>query len=113
MRLNTSRKQLKRIKQMKLSQISSEPKLIEITLDDEATVKQYGEAVTFHTWDRQPMEVFTKLANITDKDVGTMLEVVKTLILDENAKPILHAKNMLPTGIMMTAIGKVTEILGK
>ena len=102
-----------RRKQMKLSQLSSEPKLIEITIDDKETVEQFGEAITFHTWDRQPMEVFTKLANITDKDVGEMLKVVKTLILDENAKPILTDKQMLPTGVLMKAIAKVTEILGK
>lgn len=98
---------------MKLSQISAEPILIEITIDDKETVKQFGEPVTFHTYDRQPIEVFTKLANITEKDIGTMIEVVKTLILDEKGTPILSNKNMLPTGILMKAIAKVTDILGK
>ena len=55
---------------MKLSQITAEPKLIEIALDDEATVKEYGEALTFHTWDRQPMEVFMRLANADQKNTG-------------------------------------------
>jgi hypothetical protein len=98
---------------MKLSQLKSEPVLIEITIDDKETIKQFGEALTFHTWDRQPMEVFTKLANITDKDTGMMLSIVKNLILDENAQPILDDKNMLPTSVLMKAIAKVTEILGK
>jgi hypothetical protein len=98
---------------MKLSQLTSEPKLIEIAIDDKDTVKEYGEAITFFTWDRQPMEVFMRLANVTEKDGSQIIDIVKTLILDENGKPILNDKNMLPTGVLMKAIAKVTESLGK
>jgi hypothetical protein len=98
---------------MKLSQITSEPKLIEIVLDDEDTVKQYGEAITFHTYDRQPMDIFMRLANVDQKNTGDLISIVKTLILDEEGKQILNDKNMLPTGILMRAIAKVTEQLGK
>lgn len=98
---------------MKLSDITSEPKLIEVTLDDSDTVKEYGEALTFHTWDRQPMEVFLRLANVDQKNTGDLISIVKTLILDEKGKQILNDKNMLPTGILMKAIAKVTEQLGK
>ncbi len=98
---------------MKLSQITSEPKLIEISLDDEATVKEFGEPLTFHTWDRQPMEVFMRLANVDQKNTGDLINIVKTLILDEKGKQILNDKNMLPTGVLMKAIAKVTEQLGK
>lgn len=98
---------------MKLSQITSEPQLIEISLDDKDIVKQYGEALTFYTWDRQPMDVFMRLANLDQKNTGELINVVKTLILDENGKPILTDKNMLPTGVLMKAIAKVTEQLGK
>ena len=48
---------------MKLSEITKKPQLIEVLIDDEETVKEFGEALTFHTWDRQPMDVFIKLAN--------------------------------------------------
>ena len=98
---------------MKLSQITSEPKLIEISLDDADTLKEFGEALTFHTWDRQPMEVFMRLANVDQKNTGDLINIMKTLILDEKGKPILNDKNMLPTGVLMKAIAKVTEQLGK
>lgn len=98
---------------MKLSQITAEPKLIEISLDDKDIVKQYGEPLTFYTWDRQPMDVFMRLANLTDKNTGELVTVVKTLILDEDGKPILNDKNMLPTNVLLKAIAKVTEQLGK
>lgn len=98
---------------MKLSDITSEPKLIELTLDDQDVVKEFGEPLTFHTWDRQPMDVFLRLANIDQKNTGDLINVVKTLILDEKGKQVLNDKNMLPTGILMKAIAKVTEQLGK
>lgn len=98
---------------MKLSEITSEPKLIEISLDDEEILKEYSEPLTFYTWDRQPMDVFMRLANLDQKNTGELINVVKTLILDDNGKQILTDKNMLPTGILMKAIAKVTEQLGK
>lgn len=98
---------------MKLSQIAAEPQLIELTLDDKEIVKQFGEPLSFYTWDRQPMEVFMRLANLDQKNTGELINVVKTLILDEEGKPVLNDKNMLPTGVLMKAIAKVTEQLGK
>jgi hypothetical protein len=98
---------------MKLSQICSEPQLVEVTLDDKETVKQYGEAISFYTWDRQPMEIFMKLANTDQKNTGELINVVKTLILDEEGKQVLTDKNMLPTNVLMKAIAKVVEQLGK
>ncbi len=98
---------------MKLSQIAKEPVLVEIKLDDKDIVKEYGEALVFYTWDRQPMDVFMRLANVDQKNTGDLIEIVKTLILDEEGKQVLNDKNMLPTSVLMKAIAKVTEQLGK
>jgi len=98
---------------MKLSQIAAEPQLVEVSLDDKETVKTYGEPIVFYTYDRQPMEVFMRLANLDQKNTGDLISVVKTLILDEKGKQVLSDKNMLPTNVLMKAIAKVTEQLGK
>ena len=98
---------------MKLNQLVAKPQLIEVTLDDEEIIKEYNEPLTFYTWDRQPMDVFMKLANMEQANVGSILVIVKNLILDEKGKEILNDDNMLPTNILMKAIGKVTELLGK
>jgi hypothetical protein len=77
---------------MKLSTLSKEPQLVEILIDDEEIVKEYGEALSFHTWDRQPMHIFVQLANLSSDsekstpNIGEMLNLVKTLILDEKVK---------------------------
>jgi hypothetical protein len=99
---------------MKLSQISKEPILIELSIDDEDTVKEYGEPLTFFTWDRQSMDVFTRIANVGEgNDLVKLLEIVKTLILDEEGNQVLSDKNMLPTSVLMKVMNKVTEQLGK
>jgi hypothetical protein len=98
---------------MKLSQLAAKPQLIKLTLDDEATVKEHGEAVEFWTWDRQPLEVFMKLANVKDGDQGSIIDTVRTLILDEKGQQIIKGEEMLPTDLLIAAIGKITEVLGK
>lgn len=98
---------------MKLSQLSKEPRLIEVKLDDEDTLKEFGEPIVFYTWDRQPLDIFMKLANIDTNNTGSLIEIVKGLLLDEEGKEIITKKNTLPMNVMMKAITKVTELLGK
>lgn len=98
---------------MKLSQICSEPQLVEITLDDKEIVEKYGEPLVFYTYDRQPMDVFMRLANVDGKNTAELVNIVKTLILDDKGKQIITEKNMLPSSVLMKAITKVTEQLGK
>jgi len=103
---------------MKLSTLTKEPQLIELLIDDKDIVKEYGEALSFHTWDRQPMHIFTQLANMSQdndgkQDIGGMLDLVRKLILDEEGKEIITDKASLPTNVLMSVIGKVTETLGK
>jgi hypothetical protein len=99
---------------MKLSQIAAKPKLIEVSIDDEEIIKEYEEALTFYTWDRQPMDVFTRMANLSESnDVAGLLDIVRTLVLDEDGKEILTKESTLPTSVLMKVISKVTEHLGK
>lgn len=98
---------------MKLSQLAAKPQLIKVVLDDEEVIKEHGEAVEFYTWDRQPMETFMKLAAVDSNNYGSILEAVKTLILDENGKPVLSGDTSLPTKLMMKVITSVVEGLGK
>ena len=104
---------------MKLSEITKKPQLIEVLIDDKETIEEFGEALSFHTWDRQPMDVFIKLANLSSNieeqnpNIGDMIHIVKDLILDENGKQILTGKNSMPTKILMKVVQKVTESLGK
>lgn len=98
---------------MKLSQLAAKPQLIKVSLDDKDTITEFGEAIEFYTWDRQPLDVFMKLANAQQQDIGQMIDIVRTMILDEAGKTIIDKDNMLPTTLLLRAIQKIVEQLGK
>ena len=97
---------------MKLKDLAKKPELVEVTLDDEATVKEFGEPVTFHTWDRAPLDIFTKLASANQNDQGEMIDIVRKMILDETGKEIMTKESSLPPTLLLRSIGKIVEKLG-
>ena len=103
----------KKDKDMKISQIAAKPKLIQLSVDDEDIVKEFGEPVEFWTWDRQPIDVFMKMANANGQDPANMIEVVRTLILDEEGKQVIRDGMMIPNKLLVSVISKVVETLGK
>lgn len=98
---------------MKLSQIAAKPKLVEITMDEAEIVEEFGEPLTFWTWDRQPMEVFLKMSSIDANNYSVIIDTVKTMILDEKGQPVIKDDIVLPTNVMLRAINKIVEKLGK
>jgi hypothetical protein len=96
-----------------LNQIAAKPQLITLVLDDEDTIKDFGEPLEFHTWDRQPLDVFLKLAAKQEHDAQGMLEIVRTLILDANGVQIIQDDITLPTALLLRVVSKVVDILGK
>jgi hypothetical protein len=54
-----------------------------------------------------------KLASLDTGDAGKMLDVVRTMILDEEGKEIITDDQVLPGPVLMTAMAKITETLGK
>jgi len=98
---------------MKLSQIAKKPRLIEVTINDADIVEEFGEALTFWTWDRQPMDVFLKLAAIDQSNTASVIEAVRELILNEDGTQVLTGEESLPTKVLMRVIVSVVESLGK
>jgi hypothetical protein len=98
---------------MKLSELAREPQLVRVVLDDADIVQEYGEAVEFWSWDRQPMDTFMKLASVNPDDTTTILSAVRGLVLDEAGRPVLSEKTSLPTKVMLRVITRVVEGLGK
>tara|TARA_R110000868_G_scaffold291803_2_gene552358 strand:+ start:6080 stop:6379 length:300 start_codon:yes stop_codon:yes gene_type:complete len=98
---------------MKLSQLAAKPQLIKVTLDDADTIKEHGEPIEFHTWDRQPLETFMKLASANQADPGSLIDIVRLMIMDETGKQVITKDTMLPTPILLRAIQKIVEGLGK
>jgi hypothetical protein len=98
---------------MKINQLAAKPQLIKLVLDDADTIKDFGEPVEFYTWDRQPLDVFLRLANADQNNTATMIDIVRNLILDEDGKAIIDGDIMLPSTILVKSIAKIVELLGK
>lgn len=98
---------------MKLTQLAAKPQLVKIEITDEDVVKEFGEALEFWIWDRQPMDRFVKLAQMKGEDMSELIEAVNDMVLDEEGNPIIKDGLVLPTNIMTKVIGKVVETLGK
>jgi hypothetical protein len=98
---------------MKLSELAKKPQLVKITISDEDIVAEFGEAIEFWSWDRQPMDTFLKLASLDQTNTASVIETVRGLVLDEEGKPVITGENTLPTKVMMRVITAVVESLGK
>jgi len=98
---------------MKLSQLAAKPTLIKIILDDEDTIQAFGEPLDFYVHDRQPVEVFVKLASLTSGQFHEIVHVVNDLILDENGNKIITDGNVLPQKLYVRVVERVVTQLGK
>jgi hypothetical protein len=98
---------------MKLSQLAAKPQLIRIELDTPEIVEQYQDTLEFWVYDRQDMEVFVKLATLDVNNFEKLTSLVNAMILDESGSPVVKDGLTLPSDVLMAAIQKVIEILGK
>lgn len=98
---------------MKLEALAKKPQLVELTIDTPEIVEEFGEAITFWTWDRQPLPVFMKLASISQENASSVVDAIKELVLDEKGKQVINNETSLPSKVMMAVITKVLETLGK
>jgi len=98
---------------MKLTQLAAKPQLIKIELHDDDIIAEYGEAIEFWIWDRQPMKKFIRLVNMSEENYSEMIDIVEKLVLDDTGMPFLREDNILPTRIMSRVVQAVIEKLGK
>jgi len=98
---------------MKLKALAKQAELIKLTIDDEEIVEKYGEPLDFYVYDRQPMETFLKFAASGTQDITTMGQIMKDMILDEDATPVITDGYMLPSNVLVAAFSKLVTQLGK
>jgi len=98
---------------MKLTQLATKPQLVKIEIDDPELVEKYGEVVEFYVHDRINLDQYTKLASIKTEDLGSMIGLIKELVLDESGKPVMDEAHVLPTDLLNACMVKVVDTLGK
>lgn len=98
---------------MKLSQLAAKPQLVRIELDTPEIRDTYGDSLEFWVWDRQDLDAFVKLATLDVNNFDQLTKLVNDMILDDTGAPVVQAGLALPSDVMMAAIQKVIETLGK
>lgn len=98
---------------MKLSELAKKPQLQKITITNEALVEKYGDELEFFIYDRQPLDIFTKLAGASVNDTGQYINILKEIILDENGKPVIADDLTLPMDVLTEAMKLIGDNLGK
>lgn len=99
---------------MELTKLLAKPQLIKLTIDDEETIAEFGEAIDFYTLDRQPLDKFLKLSNAIGKDQDVVIACLKEMILDADGKRVMSTDDdLLPVKVMVRAMGLVMDTLGK
>ena len=98
---------------MKLSELAKKPQLVELTIDKKELVEKYGEELTFYMYDRQSLDVFTKLANATQDNVGEYMTILKDIIMTEDGSPVMNDELILPIDLLTEAMALIGEKLGK
>jgi hypothetical protein len=97
---------------MDLRAAAIKPKLVEITLDSDYVMKEYGEPLTFYMWDRQSMPVYIHLSTLDKSDMRGMLEAIRDLVLDRSGEKMLSDGVELPPNVMIDVINRVVDQLG-
>jgi len=98
---------------MKLSELAKKPQLQKITITNEALVEKYGDELEFFIYDRQPLDVFTKLADVKENNVGEYINILKDIIKNEEGEPVMTDELTLPIDVMTESIKLIGEHLGK
>ena len=98
---------------MELSELATKPKLIELKIADAEIVEKYGDELKFWIYDRQPLDVFSKLASAKQEEIHKYLDIVRDLILDKEGNPVMTDENVLPLDVLGKAVELISEHLGK
>lgn len=99
---------------MNISEFKIKPKIIQITIDDEAIVKEYGDEINFYMYDHLDLTTYFQFFKAQNEgNTDQLLKIVKTIILDEAGKPVMNDEYELPVDIFTNAVIKITEHLGK
>ena len=98
---------------MKLADLAQKPQLTKLTINKPELVEKYGDELEFYMYDRQPLDVFSKMANASTDDLDTYFSLLTQIILKEDGTPVMSDDHVLPVDVMTEAMKLIGENLGK
>ena len=98
---------------MELGKLASKPQLIKLSIDDPDVITEFGEALDFYTYDRQPLDIFLNLSATFGVDQSASLDILNTLILDSKGAQVISDGRVLPAKLLVKVMAKIMDTLGK
>ena len=98
---------------MQLEQLAVQPQLTKLTISEPKIVEKYGEELEFYVYDRQKLDVFAKMATITEDNAMQYSTILTDLILNDKGEPVMSDDKILPIDVLTEAIKLIGELLGK
>ena len=99
---------------MDIKELAKRPELIEVVIDDENIVNEYGEPITFYMKDQVDINTYFDFFRSQNEKSGDELnKLMASLILNKDGKPVLAEGEGFPIDISIAALTKINENLGK
>lgn len=97
-----------------ISEFAKTPELMEIVLDSEDIIAEYGEPVVFYMKDFVDINTYFDFFRSQAEGNGEGLnEVIRKLILNKEGNTVLGPGQALPVDLAVAVLGKINENLGK
>lgn len=98
---------------MNLKDLAQKPTLIELKVTEPTIVEKYGDELSFYVYDRQPIDVFAKLATMQEANPLEFTDMLAKLILDADGNPVMSEDKVLPIDVLTEAVKLIGDTLGK
>lgn len=98
---------------MNLKDLAQKPTLIELKVTEPTIVEKYGDELSFYVYDRQPIDVFAKLATMQEANPLEFTDMLAKLILDADGNPVMTEDKVLPIDVLTEAVKLIGDTLGK
>jgi len=99
---------------MDIKQFARKPQLIEVLLDNEELVKEYGEPIKFWMMDYVDISTYFDFFRSQGEGQGEELNtLLRKIILNAEGQPAIGEDESLPIDISVAALTRINETLGK
>jgi len=97
-----------------IKEFARKPQLVELVLDGEDIVAEYGDPITFWMTDYVDINTyFDFFKSQSGKDGQELNVLMRKLIKNAQGEPVLADDEALPIDIAVAALTKINETLGK
>jgi hypothetical protein len=99
---------------MNITEIAKTPELEEVILDDQEIVDAYGEKISFWMFDNVGINTYFDFFKFqSTQDGEALMAVLRKVILTPDGEPALKESDVLPMDVVLAAMSKISEHLGK